>query len=143
MQDPNERRIIQEEVIQTPTGTDAARVENRVQVRPTVAEEQVGSLLRAKQFVRLVAGVICALLALRFVLLALGANEQNGFASFIYTLSSLFVAPFLGIFGREPQAGGSYFELASLIAIVVYLLLGWIVNRLLELVLAPKVPPAG
>ena len=142
MQDPNERRIVQEEVVQTPTGTDAARVENRVQVMPTPAEQQVGSLIRAKQIVWLIVGLICVLLALRVLLLAMGANEQAGFASVIYSLSGIFVAPFLGIFGAEPQSGTSYFELASVLAIVVYLLVGWIINRVLEVLLAPRVPPS-
>jgi YggT family protein len=141
MQDPNERRVIREEVVQTPEGADATVVENRMRVMPTPAEHQVASLVRAKQIVWFIIGLIIALIALRFVLLALGANPANGFARFVYGLSRLFDAPFLGIFGAEPAIEGSYFEFASLIAIAVYLLLGWIINRVLELVMAPKLPP--
>src|SRR4051812_27335815 len=96
MQDPNERRVVREEVVQTPDGADATVVENRVRVMPTPAEQQVASLFRAKQILWFVIGLIIALIALRFVLLALGANPANGFATFIYGLSHLFVAPFLG-----------------------------------------------
>jgi hypothetical protein len=142
MQDPNERRVIREEVIQTPTGAEATVVENRTRVMPTPGEQQVASLFRAKQIVWFVIGLIIALIALRFVLLALGANPDNGFARFTYGLSRLFVLPFIGIFGSEPSIEGSYFEFASLIAIAVYLLLGWIINRVLELVMAPKIPPS-
>lgn len=141
MRDPNERRIVQEEVVQTPTGADATVVENRVSVAPTPAEQQLASLDRAKQIVWFIVGLIVALIALRFVLLVLGANPDNGFASFIFALSGIFVGPFRGIFGREPQSAGSYFETASLIAIAVYLLLGWIINRVLTLVMAPRTPP--
>ncbi len=141
MQDPNERRVIQEEIVQTPTGAEAAVVENRVRVMPTPAEQQFARLDRAKQIVWFIVGVIIALIALRFVLLALGADPNNGFASFIYGLSGIFVAPFEGIFGAEPQTAGSYFETASLIAIAVYLLVGWIINRVLTLVMAPRTPP--
>ena len=141
MQDPNERRIIQEEVIQTPTGAEASVVENRVRVMPTPAERQLSSLYRAKQIVWFITGLIIALIAFRFVLLALGAQEGNGFASFIFGLSGIFVGPFVGIFGAEPAAGVSYYETASLIAIAVYLLLGWIINRVLDLVMAPRTPP--
>ena len=141
MQDPNERRVIQEEIVQTPTGADASVVENRVRVMPTPAEQQLASLYRAKQIVWFIIGLIIALIALRFVLLALGAREDNAFANFILGLSGIFVAPFLGIFGTEPSAAGSYFETSSLIAIAVYLLLGWIINRVLELVMAPRTPP--
>ncbi len=141
MQDPNERRVIQEEVVQTPVGAQATVVENRLHVMPTPAEQQLAKLERAKQIVWFIVGLIVALLALRFVLLALGANPANGFASFIYGLSGIFVAPFEGIFGSEPAAGASYYETASLIAMAVYLLLGWIINRVLELVMAPRTPP--
>ncbi len=141
MQDPNERRVIQEEVVRTPTGADASVVENRVQVVPSPADQRLASLERAKQIVWFIVGLIIAVIALRFVLLVLGANPANGFASFIYGLSGIFVAPFQGIFGSEPAYGRSYFETASLIAMAVYLLAGWIINRVLELVMAPKTPP--
>ena len=141
MQDPNERRVIQEERVQTPTGADAAVVENRVQVVPSPAEQRLATLDRSKQIVWFIIGLIIAVIALRFVLLALGANQGNGFVNFIYGLGGIFVAPFLGIFGGEPTYGRSYFETASLIAMAVYLLLGWIINRVLELVLAPPTPP--
>ncbi len=143
MQDPNERRIIQEEVIQTPAGAEAAVVENRVRVMPTPAEQQLARLYRTKQIVWFIVGLIVALIAFRFVLLALGARQESGFASFIYGLSGIFVAPFVGIFGAEPAAAGSYYETASLVAIAAYLLLGWIINRVLELVMTPRstLPP--
>jgi hypothetical protein len=141
MQDPNERRIIQEEVIQTPAGAEAAVVENRVRVMPTPAEQQLASLYRAKRIVWFVISLIIALIVLRFVLLALGANPENGFATFVYGLSHLFVAPFLGLFGPEPVVGNSYFEYASLIGVAVYLILGWIIGKILELTMTPKVPP--
>jgi len=141
MQDPNERRIIQEEVVQTPQGTHASVVEDRVRVMPTPAEQQLASLYRAKRIVWFVVSVIIAVIALRFVLLALAANQENAFASFVYGLSGIFVAPFLGLFGAEPTFGTSYYESASLVAIAVYLMLGWLISKLLELILAPKLPP--
>ncbi|HSH80888.1 MAG TPA: hypothetical protein VLA19_20345 [Herpetosiphonaceae bacterium] len=141
MQDPNERRIIQEEVVQTPTGADATVVDTRTRVVPSPVEQQLGTLERAKQIVRFIVGLIIALIALRFVLLAFGANQANAFASFVLNLTDIFVAPFLGIFGSEPALGGSYFESASLVAMAVYLLLGWIINRVLELAMAPRTPP--
>ncbi len=141
MQDPNERRIIQEEVVQTPQGADASVVENRVRVMPTPAEQQLASLYRAKRIVWFVVSIIIAAVALRFVLLALGANQENAFANFVYGLSGIFVAPFLGLFGAEPTFGTSYYESASLVAIATYLILGWLIGKLLELIMAPKLPP--
>lgn len=142
MQDPNERRIIREEVVQTPDGADARVVENRVSIPPTVAEQQFASLDRIRQIIWFIAGLIIALIALRFVLLALGANPDNGFARFIYGFSGLFVAPFIGIFGPEPAAGTNYFEMASIIAIAVWVLVAWVINRIVALVMTPKTPPS-
>src|SRR3954452_12909048 len=113
MQDPNERRIIHEEMVQTPNGVEAAVVENRLRVMPTPAEQQYASLFRAKRILWFVISLIVALISLRFGLLALGANPENGFATFVFGLSHLFVAPFLGLFGAEPSVGASYFEYAS------------------------------
>ena len=42
--DPCERRIVQEEVVQTPRGADASVVEQRVRIDPSPAERQLGSL---------------------------------------------------------------------------------------------------
>jgi uncharacterized membrane protein len=141
MEDPNERRVVREEIVQTAEGAEATVVENRVRVMPTPAEQQLGSLIRAKQILWFVVGLVMALIAVRFVLLAMGANPSNAFASFIYGLSGLFVRPFIGLFGREPALRGSYFEYAALVAIAIYLLLGWIISRVLELTMGPKTLP--
>ena len=47
----------------------------------------------------------------------------------------------LGVRGTLPLAIPAVYVTASLIAMAVYLLLGWIINRVLELVMAPKTPP--
>jgi hypothetical protein len=81
--------------------------------------------------------VIEALLAVRFVLLALGANEASGFVRLIYGLSRPFVLPFQGIFG-EPTLGASVLEWASLVGIIVYALVAYGLARLAELIYAPS-----
>ncbi len=138
-QDPNERRVVQEEIVQTPYGTNASVVEHRTHIDPTPAERQLGSLYRAKQIVWFITGVIVSLIALRFVLLALGANVTSGFGALIVGLTQLFVAPFLPLFG-EQQA---QVEFGALIGIAVYLLLGWGISKLLEIVMTPRTPPTG
>lgn len=68
-----------------------------------------------------VAGVILALLGLRFILSLLGANTTNAFANFIYDTSHPFVAPFFNLFNYDSiQYGVSRFELYTLVAIIVY-----------------------
>ena len=76
---------------------------------------------RLVQAIYLVFGVIEALIAMRIVLHALGANPNAGFAQLVYGLTAPLVAPFAGLFGN-PQANGSVLELQSIVALVVYAL---------------------
>lgn len=87
----------------------------------------------AQRVVWYITGVIVSLLALRLILQLLGANEGNGFVDFIYGLSGMFAAPFFGMFSYEPSYGVSYFEVSTLVAIVIYGLVGWGVAKLFTL----------
>jgi YGGT family len=84
---------------------------------------------RVQQMIYWVFGLVEGLIAIRFVLKALGANPSAGFAEFIYGITGLLVAPFVGLFG-SPQSQGSILELNSIIALVVYALLAWLLARL-------------
>lgn len=138
-QDPYERRVVQEEIVHTPEGAAASAVEHRTRIDPTPAERQLGTLYRAKQIVWFITGLIIALIGLRFVLLVLGANVNAGFGALILGITQPFVAPFLPLF-NEQQAR---IEFADLIAIVVYLLLGWGISKLLDITMSPRTPPTG
>jgi hypothetical protein len=78
-------------------------------------------------------GFIIALLVLRLVLLMFAANDTAAFVNFIYTLSGLFAAPFFGIFNYQPTYGQFTFEISTVVAIVVYALIGWGVAKLATL----------
>ena len=84
---------------------------------------------RLVQAIYLIFGIIEALIAIRLVLRALGANPNAGFAQLVYGLTAPLVAPFVGLFG-SPQAGGSVLELQSIVALVVYALLAWGLGKL-------------
>ncbi|MDQ6673769.1 MAG: YggT family protein [Chloroflexota bacterium] len=84
---------------------------------------------RVVQLVYLIFGVIEGLIAIRFVLKALGANPSAGFAEFIYGVTSPLVAPFYGLFGN-PTAQGNVLEVHSIVALIVYALLAWLIARL-------------
>ena len=86
----------------------------------------------ARRVVYYIGGLIIALIGLRFIFLMLGANQGSGFVDFIYGVSAPFVAPFTGIFG-EPTFGASYFESASLVAIIVYALVTIGIGKLFTL----------
>ena len=87
---------------------------------------------RVSQLVWLVFGVGIALIAIRFVLLLLGANPDAGFTNFIYTVTNPLVRPFEGIFGA-PDLETGVLDPASLVAIVVYSLLAWVVAKLVDI----------
>ena len=88
----------------------------------------------AARIVWYVAGVLLTILALRFILVLLGANATNGFTNFIYSISHPFVAPFFGVFGySNVRYGVSRFEVYTLVAMVIYTLIAFGIARLLTL----------
>ncbi len=78
-------------------------------------------------------GVIEVLIAMRFVLVLLGANAQAGFVKFVYGVSDVFMAPFATIFGTQ-RVEGATFEWSALVAIAIYALVAWGIVALLRAV---------
>lgn len=117
----------------TETTTRAGNtVQKTTQVHDGTAETEHATNV-VDRVIWLIAGIISAILALRFVLALLGANPDNAFASFIYGLSRPFVAPFFGLFSYDSTyTGVGRFELFTLVAIVVYLLLAWLVSKIIN-----------
>jgi hypothetical protein len=84
---------------------------------------------KATQLIWLFLGVLEGLLALRILLKLMAANPGNAFAAFLYSITDLFLLPFVGLVGT-PTAGGMVLELSSIIAMVVYGLVGLGLERL-------------
>src|SRR5437588_7537130 len=90
--------------------TDAAGgIEHRERVVHDVAAEHLMRVAKICQVIWLCAAVVEALIGLRVLLKLIGANANNQFASFVYNVTSLFLAPFFGLTG-SPVAGGSELE---------------------------------
>ncbi|MBC7581865.1 YggT family protein [Aeromicrobium sp.] len=87
----------------------------------------------AVRIIWFITGVVLTLLAFRFVLILLGANQANGFVNFIYSLSHPFAAPFFGIFSYDQTLGVAKFELSTLVAMLVYSLVAFGIVRLLTI----------
>lgn len=108
--------------------------DNRVsEVRTTQREperEQRIFTFKATQLVWLLFGVLEALIALRIVLKLFGANAASPIAALLYGLTDLFLWPFAGLLGT-PTAGGMVLELSSAIAMLVYALIAWALERLI------------
>ena len=79
-------------------------------------------IFRINQIIWYFLGFIEVLLGFRIVLMALGANQESGFTSFIYSISGPFALPFRGILG-ETVTGNSVLEWSSVFAALVYLVI--------------------
>jgi hypothetical protein len=85
---------------------------------------------KATQVVWLLLTIFEALLALRFVLKLIGANPASPFAVALYGFTGLFLYPFSGLIGT-PAMGGMVLEISTLIAMLVYGLIAWAVERII------------
>ena len=88
---------------------------------------------KATQLVWLLFGILEALIALRIGLKLIGANPASPIAVFIYGFTSLFLFPFTGLMGT-PAEGGMVLEISSVIAMVVYALIAWALERIIWLI---------
>ena len=137
-------RRVESDPVARPAGSHDEVVTRRAEPPAGVASERVETIstdpydrrrdtaLRLQQGIYLIFGIIEGLIAIRFVLRLLGANPAAGFASFIYGITAPFLAPFVGMFGT-PNFDGSVLELHSIVAIVVYALLAWVLAKIVKL----------
>lgn len=81
-------------------------------------------------------GVLEVLLAFRVILKLMGASTSSFFVRFIYSLSSIFVLPFEGIFRKSFAQGvetASVLEPSTFVAMIVYVLLAWGIVKLVRI----------
>lgn len=113
------RQVVSERPVYTDDRVEARSVRKNIQ------------LSKVQRLVYTIAGLINGLLAIRFVFSLLGANPQNSIADFIYTITDPLVSPFRGLFNVTNQLGTARFEVETLIAIIFYSLIAWVIVRLL------------
>lgn len=118
----------------------AAEVESPVVVAPARAVVRLSLMERVVQALFVLSGIVCTMIAVRFLLLALGADMTTPFAAFMLTLTAPLVDPFLGLFGASPTSGPSVLELSSLFAIAIYTVAAYAVASVLRLLIAPNDP---
>jgi uncharacterized protein YggT (Ycf19 family) len=118
----------------------AAEIQTPAPGRNTVVETQAEPAThnyRAVQVIWFLTSVITTLIGIRFVLKVLGASLQSGFVTLIYSLTDGMVAPFRAIFPAA-SGQGSNLDVASLVAIVVYGLVGLALVSVVKLITAPR-----
>ncbi|MGB8644810.1 MAG: YggT family protein [Anaerolineae bacterium] len=116
---------VQPIIVNTPVVSETARVE-QVTLDPYASRRVI--LYRMQQAMGIILVFVEGLIAIRFILRLLGANASAGFAQLIYGITAPLVAPFVGLFGT-PRFDGSVFEFTSLVAMVVYALVAWLIIR--------------
>ncbi len=88
-------------------------------------------------------GLLEALIGFRIGMKLVGANPADPITDFVYSITTMFVAPFAGL-ATSPTVGMAVLELSSVIALVGYALIGWGVDRIVWLFLyRPREIAAG
>jgi hypothetical protein len=91
--------------------------------------EQRVATFKATQLIWLVLGILEAMIALRVMFKLIGVNAGNTFATLLYNVTDIFVAPFTSLIGA-PAAAGMVLEISSIIAMIVYFLIAWAFERI-------------
>ncbi|MQC26296.1 MAG: YggT family protein [Chloroflexi bacterium] len=94
-------------------------------------------LSKVTQFIWWATGLLEGAIGLRVLLKLMAANPNNPFASFVYSLTDIFLWPFVSL-TATPSADGIVMEISSLIAMIVYLLLAWGLVELMHLIMSRR-----
>jgi hypothetical protein len=104
--------------------------------RGIAVANQNSSVARVVNIVYFLFGALELLLAVRVILHLVGVNAENGFASFIYGLSAPFVALFASLLQNPTLGTTAVLEITTIIAMLVWAIVAWLVGRLIWLVLS-------
>lgn len=99
-------------------------------------------LYRGTQIVWYLVCILEILLGFRFVLKFFGANPDAGFTNFIYMVTNPLTMPFWQVFGMS-RVESSYFEWTTLLAMLVYGIIGWGITKLLLMSKTVSTPEAA
>ena len=113
--------------------------DGRTATRYEPPRRQAAAWYRVIALIWLVVAVVDVFIAARFLGLLLGASTDSAFVSFVYAVSGPLVAPFEGIFGT-PATATHVFEVACLVAILVYTLLAAGLVALLRIISGRRQP---
>jgi hypothetical protein len=141
MADSYDREVVRQE---TTTGEPVRPVTPGTPVTPVTTSTSRTAVYReggaynsrAIQIIWWVVGLIDILIAIRFLLKVFGANPAP-FVRFMYDLTWPLVAPFHGIFNTD-QVGRSVFEPESIVAALIYALIGWGVVSMIRILSRPR-----
>ena len=111
-------------------------VEHQEHIIENKAAEKRLFTYRITQLVVLAFGVLEGLIGFRILFKLIDANPANPFAHFTYRLTDLFLKPFATLL-VNPAVSGVVLEITSMIAMLFYGLLCWVLVLLIRLVFLP------
>jgi hypothetical protein len=97
---------------------------------------QNSAVARIVNIVYFLFGALELLLAVRVIFKLISVNPDNGFARFIEDLSSPFVSLFASLLNNPTLGTTGVLEVTTLIAMLVYVIVAWLVGRLIWLTLS-------
>jgi hypothetical protein len=99
-----------------------------------VSQKAGRGTLRVKRIIYYITGVLEVLLVCRFVLKLFGANSGNIFVSILYSVSQVFLLPFVAIFRLTVKGIETplILEPVTLIAIIVYAFISYVVIKFIK-----------
>ena len=96
-------------------------------------QEQRVTGFRVTQILWLLLGLLEAAIGLRVIFKLVAVNAANPFAALLYNVTDLFLAPFKSLAGA-PAFSGMVLEISSIIAMIVYFLIGWGIERIVYVI---------
>ena len=120
-------------VVKTVTNQTFPNTNIQQEVVSTTSNSNQNLILRLDQIIWFIISIIELIIGARFLLLLFGAKNTE-FVSIIYSFSKIFILPFTGIF-TSPTFNGSYFDTASLIGLIFWLIAGFVITSLIQLFL--------
>lgn len=88
---------------------------------------------RVANFIWLIFGILEGMIGIRILLKLIGANPGNPFARFVYDITQPFLFMFEGLI-NNPSFDNIVLELHSIIALLVYAFVTWVLVRMIWLV---------
>lgn len=99
---------------------------------------------KLNDFLQWFIAVLGVTLAIRFLLMLIGADSANLFAGFLYSLTDIILFPFNNIVHASPiNPPHQWFEWSTLIAIGIYWLIFWAIRRFLRILISSPEEPAS
>ena len=94
-------------------------------------QEQRAATFKVTQIIWLLLALLEAAIALRVLFKLIAVNAANPFAALLYGVTNLFVGPFKSLVGN-PTSSNNVLEITSIIAMLVYLLIAWGIERIVN-----------